>query len=314
MSVENQQPKRNFEVDRQSKAVVRVYPLRMSRKKWNIPIFVKHKCSEDCSKKLVRVNDTLHIEPNPNYNMTTHSCSRSEHIEKGGVPLTNFNVEQPQGTSGILHNPNEIVIPDKKISIFIDFPLTYPVEAIVNFEHDNITRKELLHTISIIYKYIYTEEERTSPPILYKITQKCRYCKDIEIKTLISTPKNPKTDDTCSICLGNKSNGELPCKHIFHKDCVEEWLSSENEDSGINNSCPLCRKIVINCEQCQGRRQISEFYENVVIPLEHRGNCINRNPTFGIFGIFGYDLEDLNIDNMKYDREKKKLYLSMFSV
>lgn len=48
------------------------------------------------------------------------------------------------------------------------------------------------------------------------------------------------TDESqCSICLANLVNGEkvkvLPsCKHAFHPDCVDLWLSSQS-------SCPLCR-------------------------------------------------------------------------
>lgn len=39
----------------------------------------------------------------------------------------------------------------------------------------------------------------------------------------------------CSICLENKNNWILPCKHSFHKECIMEWFKSKN-------SCPLCRE------------------------------------------------------------------------
>ena len=43
----------------------------------------------------------------------------------------------------------------------------------------------------------------------------------------------------CSICLDDYSDPEiklnkLPCNHIFHKDCVQEWLKD-------NDTCPDCR-------------------------------------------------------------------------
>merc|ERR1740121_1532011 len=42
----------------------------------------------------------------------------------------------------------------------------------------------------------------------------------------------------CSICLGDLVAGEpalrLPCGHLFHEDCVTDWLKKSNE-------CPVCR-------------------------------------------------------------------------
>jgi hypothetical protein len=48
-----------------------------------------------------------------------------------------------------------------------------------------------------------------------------------------------QNETKCSICLEQFKRGErvceLPCKHIFHDDCVREWLSREA-------TCPVCRK------------------------------------------------------------------------
>lgn len=47
-------------------------------------------------------------------------------------------------------------------------------------------------------------------------------------------------DGDCAICLDDYVHGEsirvLPrCKHMFHKDCIDHWLSSRT------SSCPICR-------------------------------------------------------------------------
>lgn len=48
-------------------------------------------------------------------------------------------------------------------------------------------------------------------------------------------------DAVCCICLAKYENNdelrELPCSHLFHKDCVDKWLK-------INALCPLCKSEV----------------------------------------------------------------------
>ncbi|KAJ0046630.1 hypothetical protein Pint_06546 [Pistacia integerrima] len=62
------------------------------------------------------------------------------------------------------------------------------------------------------------------------------------INTLPSTPDiNPvgNEDNECCICLGEFEDGDklkvLPkCRHFYHGECVDRWLSTRS-------SCPLCR-------------------------------------------------------------------------
>ena len=46
-------------------------------------------------------------------------------------------------------------------------------------------------------------------------------------------------DDKCSVCMGKLSKDEmvweLPCKHIFHEECIKTWLKE------YNYKCPTCR-------------------------------------------------------------------------
>ncbi|PNY05120.1 E3 ubiquitin-protein ligase at4g11680-like protein [Trifolium pratense] len=48
-------------------------------------------------------------------------------------------------------------------------------------------------------------------------------------------------DAVCCICILNYENEdelrELPCSHLFHKECVDKWLK-------INALCPLCKSDV----------------------------------------------------------------------
>ncbi|KAJ1993447.1 hypothetical protein H4R33_000640 [Dimargaris cristalligena] len=46
-------------------------------------------------------------------------------------------------------------------------------------------------------------------------------------------------DDTCTICLDDIAKGQtvrqLPCLHIYHVECIDEWLVQKS------SACPLCK-------------------------------------------------------------------------
>ncbi|XP_067941335.1 E3 ubiquitin-protein ligase arkadia-A-like isoform X2 [Watersipora subatra] len=50
--------------------------------------------------------------------------------------------------------------------------------------------------------------------------------------------KSGSSDDKCTICISEYETDEnvrrLPCLHLFHRDCVDQWLNS-------NKRCPMCR-------------------------------------------------------------------------
>ncbi|CAK8536149.1 unnamed protein product [Lathyrus sativus] len=51
-----------------------------------------------------------------------------------------------------------------------------------------------------------------------------------ELKTVTT-----KATEKCSICFEDFKVGVcMPCLHMFHMDCIQDWLN-------ISNSCPLCR-------------------------------------------------------------------------
>lgn len=62
---------------------------------------------------------------------------------------------------------------------------------------------------------------------------------------LLKYEDTDKTIDECGICISKYENTDklrkLPCKHLFHKDCVDNWLVN------FNKTCPFCRAdITIN--------------------------------------------------------------------
>jgi hypothetical protein len=292
------------------KDIVRVYPIRTTKKEWDIPLFCYHNCTKSCSHIIIKDESDIRryiLVDNPNY--INNECPRNNKLEKTFVPLHSFNIENPTGGNGLLYDPNMIVIPDKSFYIELLFPLSIPVYICIDSQStQGVTLSELIHTIKIIYKYIYEEEERTSTPRTYNLTKSCSKCSEKKIHENISYVKDIVKNKECSICYTEYENSavQLNCKHIFHYNCILRWLNT-------SNTCPLCRSYVINCDICDGSGVIHYNYTGSVIPLEYRGNILNRNTTDGIFGIYGYDFEDLIIENMHYNRQKKTLNISISS-
>ena len=101
--------------------------------------------------------------------------------------------------------------------------------------------------------------------------------------------RGEESDEICSICLDDIHNG-LPvvptkCGHNFHEKCLVEHCY-------INKTCPLCRCLLYDCNNCKGTGYITTYHEGIVPPVEFRGNT-RRQRTDGIYGIYDYYLEDL---------------------
>ena len=60
------------------------------------------------------------------------------------------------------------------------------------------------------------------------------------------TSEKLSSDPKCPICLEEfDSKGtatELPCKHCFHTECIEEWLNTQH-------TCPMCRNPIEPCSE-----------------------------------------------------------------
>jgi hypothetical protein len=67
------------------------------------------------------------------------------------------------------------------------------------------------------------------------LTQRGDYGSVVEEKS--GATKNIDEEPTCSICLCEYEKGDklvsLPCKHVFHADCITSWTDN-------NTRCPLC--------------------------------------------------------------------------
>uniref|UniRef100_A0A0C9S6F0 TSA: Wollemia nobilis Ref_Wollemi_Transcript_11154_592 transcribed RNA sequence n=1 Tax=Wollemia nobilis TaxID=56998 RepID=A0A0C9S6F0_9CONI len=58
------------------------------------------------------------------------------------------------------------------------------------------------------------------------------------------TDRSDDEESTCAVCLKDFCRDEevrlvSECAHIFHKDCLDEWVFDHDQ-----NTCPLCRSPV----------------------------------------------------------------------
>lgn len=67
----------------------------------------------------------------------------------------------------------------------------------------------------------------------------------IHIEVRSSDKSTNSITEDCSICLMtmDKTNlcSVLPCKHIFHMDCIHSWIDA---DEDMSLQCPICRKAI----------------------------------------------------------------------
>lgn len=76
------------------------------------------------------------------------------------------------------------------------------------------------------------------------------FANEIEIlkrKLKVKKPKSKVEELTCPICISdfNESSypiGVLPCSHTFHLKCIQMWIKEANH-------CPLCRKLIWDCNK-----------------------------------------------------------------
>ena len=67
----------------------------------------------------------------------------------------------------------------------------------------------------------------------------------LNIKSKLAT--NEDTKYNCSICVSDfdkdESIKQLECNHIFHSNCIGEWVKYKSE-------CPCCRSYIQTTNEC----------------------------------------------------------------
>ena len=118
---------------------------------------------------------------------------------------------------------------------------------------------------TILAQCVYREDEggvriRTSRPSRSTVQRRMEI-----VGRLPHVEDNGEGDTSCSICLGESPPERvvLNCGHMFHEDCVKEWMSRARFAR-----CPLCRSGLGNSSPA-GRFGIEQPSGDVT-PLERR--------------------------------------------
>ncbi|XP_039606554.1 E3 ubiquitin-protein ligase RNF165 isoform X1 [Polypterus senegalus] len=72
----------------------------------------------------------------------------------------------------------------------------------------------------------------------YTFPHKYKKRRPQELKIAMEEEEESDMDEKCTICLSMLEDGEdvrrLPCMHLFHQACVDQWLATSRK-------CPICR-------------------------------------------------------------------------
>ncbi|WP_121808925.1 hypothetical protein [Mucilaginibacter kameinonensis] len=81
-------------------------------------------------------------------------------LEDGLMPW--ISLDHPEKQIDSLIGANEVVLPYKKVTLIIDYPLTRQAVLEISSQTENFTRKDLILAISKKYHEIYEEETKTA--------------------------------------------------------------------------------------------------------------------------------------------------------
>ena len=279
------------------------YPLRMSRPSWDIRLYSKHECSTSCRYECVRVlNEDFSVDLvlRRRQDLVNDMCALAHKQIRSHVSIHSFEPENPMCIDGPLQYADELVIPDERITIYLDMPVTTAYEAIVTARTPHgFTLKEIMTAVRDCYRELYSVEESTAPQQTFHLSKMCLECVRWNAEKKVD-PCSPKSGDECTICFSAMESGaaRTKCGHVFHADCLLEWMNH-----GLN--CPICRTPLRECSDCNGTYMVYFDYTGAVIPPAHRG--ILRNDTQGRYGIHSFYLEDISVHSLHYDRVHKRL-------
>lgn len=89
------------------------------------------------------------------------------------------------------------------------------------------------------FRYIHAKDQRER-----KLTSQAKRALAIISTSVLKKEdfENKDFNDTCAVCIENYRISDvvriLPCKHLFHKSCIDQWLLEKR-------TCPMCKMDIL---------------------------------------------------------------------
>lgn len=116
-------------------------------------------------------------------------------------------------------------------------------------------------------RYVYTSEDASHTSLAAKETTSSPHVSVPAQHKALPKRDVPFSQPTCPICLDDFTHDEtvvreLPCQHIFHPECVDEFLRTST------SLCPICKKSALPAGFCP---------DNITIAMVRRERAMRRN-------------------------------------
>jgi|LakMenE18May11ns_1017337.scaffolds.fasta_scaffold00077_6 hypothetical protein len=122
------------------------------------------------------------------------------------------------------------------------------IQVIYNDALRNIRMNELLNSFNFLDNFMNYFPDNSQEDFINSLFQQASASEELErndkIKLDVQSQlfsESEKTFSSCSICSDDYKDDDtvstLNCKHIFHKNCIEEW-------GHYNPVCPVCKASI----------------------------------------------------------------------
>lgn len=112
--------------------------------------------------------------------------------------------------------------------------------AIAHLIHQQTVERQIVQRVADVEDFFEEEKLETVDKGIEPVLTK-KELEDLPLSKFRVTDHQDEKDVTikCTICQMNLENGEkvrtLRCLHLFHKGCIDKWLTT------INGSCVICK-------------------------------------------------------------------------
>jgi len=164
---------------------------------------------------------------NEDINISNHSPVEEESRRGSSTVEESIVQESPREQENVLNS---------NLSVHMDTQI-YNIMNMIIQQRTAQLEDDMLNAALLESRELYEQTDINTVNEDMKVNEDCvRYSK-------INIPQKRK--QTCSICLSNFKCSDnlykISCNHLFHKDCLDEWVKHKQE-------CPVCR-CTITCTE-----------------------------------------------------------------